>query len=87
MPPSPPKPPGSREELSVRLDRLRQALEGERVLGDDEADALRETYGELLDEYRDREADFDRIRELGRLIEEATESGRIPRALIRRAPR
>lgn len=74
--------------LALRLGWLRAALaEQRRRAGDGEDDGIRELYGELLDEHRDQPAALARIREVGRLIDEAVERGDLPRALIRRAPR
>ncbi len=72
--------------LDYRLAGLRAALEQEGD-GADDADWVREVYGELLEEHRGDAARLTRIREVGRLIDAAVERGDLPRALIRRAPR
>ena len=78
-------------DLDARLAALRAqlaALPTGDPDGDGEAaDQVREAYGELLDEYRADPASLTRIREVGRLIEQAVERGDLPRALIRRGPR
>lgn len=72
--------------LDYRLAGLRAALEDAGHGGDD-ADWVREVYGELLEEHRDDAARLARIRAVGRLIDAAVERGDLPRALIRRGPR
>lgn len=72
--------------LAVRLGWLRGAL-GERRRRGGEDDGIRELYGELLDEHRGHPEALARIREVGRLIDEAVERGDLPHALIRRGPR
>jgi hypothetical protein len=80
----------TRLDLEVRLATLLAqltALPGGDPDEDGEAgDQVREAYGELLDEYRADPASLSRIREVGRLIEQAVERGDLPRALIRRGP-
>ena len=72
--------------LEYRLACLRAALAGGGRRGD-EQDYVRELYGELCEDYRDDPAAMARVREVGRLIDEAVERGDLPRALVRRSPR
>jgi hypothetical protein len=67
--------------LRHRLAALRALLDGDL---DDRADDVREAYSELLDEHADDPAALERIRPLGRRIEELEAAGRLPRAFIRR---
>jgi hypothetical protein len=69
--------------LEFRLLGLRAGLEG----AADDADWVREAYGELLEEYRGDPIRLARIRAVGRLIGAAESRGDLPRALVRRAPR
>jgi hypothetical protein len=69
--------------LEYRLLALRAGLEG----AADDADWVREAYGEILEEHRDDPARVARIRAVGRLIDAAVTRGDLPRALVRRAPR
>src|SRR5690606_17521895 len=55
--------------------------------GDEDADAVRELYGELCDEYRGDPTALAGIRAVGREIDQAVVRGELPRALVRRAPR
>jgi len=78
--------------LAYRLIGLRAALEAARTPSfssdaDELAELLRESYVELLEEHRGSSEATQRIRAIGRLIDEATSRGELPRALIRRAPR
>lgn len=72
--------------LEFRLLGLRAGLEGAPRSTDD-ADWVREAYGELLEEFRGDAVRLARIRAVGRLIDAAVERGDLPRALVRRAPR
>jgi hypothetical protein len=76
---------GGEAWLDYRLACLRAAL----AVGgdDDDADQVRELYGELCEEHRAEPASLDRIRAVGRQIEEAVARGDLPRALVRRGPR
>ncbi len=81
---------GGQVWLALRLGWLRAALAEQRRRGGGgggDGDGIRELYGELLEEHRGEPAALARIREVGRLIDEAVERGDLPRALIRRAPR
>jgi hypothetical protein len=75
-----------RSDLESRLAKLRAKLAAAAGANDDgeAADVVREAYGELLDEYRGDADATSRIRDVGRLIEEAAQRGELPRALIRR---
>lgn len=68
--------------LRYRLACLRAALADYGDTADD--DYIREIYSELLEDYADDEAAMARIRPLGTAIEEAVESGALPRAMVRR---
>jgi hypothetical protein len=77
-------------DLLVReLDDLRGELE---ILAaaeppadiDERAEAVRERYSELLDDYSDDPEALTRIRALGRRIKDLEEAGSLPRSLIRR---
>ncbi len=73
---------GGESWLSYQLACLRAALA---EVGDPAADDyIREIYSELLEEYADEETSLARIRELGRAIEDAERTGKLPRALMRR---
>jgi hypothetical protein len=75
--------------LEFRLLGLRAGLEGapREPCEIDDADWVREAYGELLEEYRDDPMRLARIRAVGRLIGAAEARGDLPRSLVRRAPR
>ncbi|HLU68624.1 MAG TPA: CoA-binding protein [Kofleriaceae bacterium] len=76
--------------LDQQLAALREALDAGVAGRDDDgeaADQVREVYGELLEQYRADPDALSRVREVGRLIEEAVQRGDLPRALIRRGPR
>lgn len=76
---------GGEPWLGYQLACLRAALT---VTADGEdADAIREAYGELCEEHHDAPAALVRIREVGRLIDGAVDRGELPRALLRRGPR
>jgi hypothetical protein len=75
--------------LARELDDLRSELEtlaaAEPPDGIDErAEAVRERYSELLDDYGDDPEALTRIRALGRRIKDLEEAGNLPRSLIRR---
>jgi hypothetical protein len=74
---------GREWELGYELAWLRGALAGSED-PDTDGDEVRELYSELLEEYAHEPKALERIRELGGEIERAVESGRLPRALVRR---
>jgi tetratricopeptide (TPR) repeat protein len=53
---------------------------------DSEDDTIRERYSELLEEHAADEAALKHIRRLGRALDQATQRGEFPRALVRRGP-
>jgi hypothetical protein len=75
--------------LAVDLEALRaelEALAGAEPIGDadERADAVRERYSELLEDYGDDAEALTRIRALGRRIKDLEEAEILPRSLIRR---
>lgn len=74
--------------LAIDLDALRAELEAlaepDPVDVDERADAVRERYSELLEDYGDDPEALTRIRALGRRIKDLEEADVLPRSLIRR---
>ena len=75
--------------LAVDLEALRaelEALAGAEPIddADERADAVRERYSELLEDYGDDAEALTRIRALGRRIKDLEEAEILPRSLIRR---
>lgn len=75
--------------LARDLDALRaeiEALAGAEPVADadERADAVRERYSELLEDYSDDPEALTRIRAVGRRIKDLEEADVLPRSLIRR---
>lgn len=87
---SPGLPPGLPSDLLARdLDALRaeiEALASADQAGDvdERAEAVRERYSELLEDYNDDAEALTRIRAVGRRIKDLEEADILPRSLIRR---
>lgn len=78
---------GAGDLLTRALDALRGQLDQLAARPEDAdelADAIRESYSELLDDYGDDSEALARIRALGRRIADLEETGVLPRSLIRR---
>jgi tetratricopeptide (TPR) repeat protein len=76
--------------VGYRLACLRVALAAlgdPRARDDEDADQIREMYGELCEDHRGDPTAEARVREVGREIEAAVERGALPRALVRRTAR
>lgn len=69
------------DALRGQLDELAARPED----ADERADAIRERYSELLEDYGDDGQALARIRALGRRIADLEEAGVLPRSLIRRS--
>lgn len=81
----------SRNLLSRALDALRTQLDALEICAaagtddlDERAEAVRERYSELLEDYGDDGDAVSLIRALGRRIADLEDSGAMPRSLIRR---
>lgn len=74
---------GGTDWLKFRLASLRVSM-GD--LADQDSDAIRELYSELLEEFSDDKAAVQEIRRLGEALEEAVERGEMPRAMVIRGP-
>lgn len=75
--------------LAADLDALRAELEALASAepvddADERADAVRERYSELLEDYGDDPEALTRIRAVGRRIKDLEEADVLPRSLIRR---
>jgi tetratricopeptide (TPR) repeat protein len=74
---------GGNDWLQFRLASLRVSIGG---LADQDSDAIRELYSELLEEFSEDTAAVQEIRRLGEALEEAVERGEMPRAMVIRGP-
>lgn len=78
---------GGEAWVRFQISSLRLKLDQNfvRNLSEDEADSIRETYSELLDENAENPTSLSRIKEVGKLIIAAERAGRLPTAFVRRS--
>jgi hypothetical protein len=69
--------------LQFRLASLRVSISG---LADQDSDAVRELYSEILEEFSGDTAAVQEIRRIGEAMAEAVERGEMPRAMVIRGP-